>query len=119
MRHKRLVLELMSVAAATLDLELLDYDFYLFVEARTGQDALVRHMSEGALGVAVAGGQVPDVTGCTASVRSASAPPRLTLEEATGRLDLSSGFIAASLHAVPVVPATTLSVSCAPNAVAA
>jgi ribosome-associated translation inhibitor RaiA len=88
-RHKRLALEPMSVAEAALHLDLLDYDFYLFVEAETGQDAVVWHRPDGALGLAVAGGQLPDLTGCTVSVRPAPPPSRLTLEEATGRLDLT------------------------------
>lgn len=89
-RHKQLALTPMSVAEAALDLELLDYDFYLFVEAQTSQDALVwRRPAGGGLGLAVAGGQSPDLTGCTMPVRPASAPPRLTVSEATGRLDLT------------------------------
>jgi hypothetical protein len=88
-RHKLLALAPMPVAEAALEMELLDYDFYLFVEAQTGEDALVWRRPEGGLGVAVAGGRPPDVTGCAVPVRPASAPPRLTLEEATGRLDLT------------------------------
>lgn len=88
-RHKQLALTPMSVAEAALDLELLDYDFYLFVETQTGQDALVWRRPEGALGLAMAGGQLPAVTRCAVPLWPASAPPRLTLEEATGRLDLT------------------------------
>jgi len=88
-RHKRLALTPMSVAEAALDLDLLDYDFYLFVEAETGRDALVWRRLEGTLGLAVAGGRLPNVTACAVSVQPAPAPPRLTPKEATGRLDLT------------------------------
>ncbi|HZD02332.1 MAG TPA: sigma 54 modulation/S30EA ribosomal C-terminal domain-containing protein [Actinomycetes bacterium] len=88
-RHKRLALAPMSLEEAALDLELLDYDFYLFVEAETGQDALVWHRPQGALGLAVAAARLPDVAGRALSVQPAPAPPRLTIEEATGRLDLT------------------------------
>jgi hypothetical protein len=88
-RHKQLALTPLSVAEAALDLELLDYDFYLFVEAETGQDALLWREPEGALGVAVAGGRRPDASGCTMPLRPAPPPARLSLDEATGRLDLT------------------------------
>ncbi len=88
-RRKQLALMPMSLEEAAVDLELLDYDFYLFREAETGQDALVRRSPEGTLGLAVSGGQAPNLNGCTVPVRPAPAPPRLTLEEATGRLDLT------------------------------
>lgn len=89
-RHKQLALTPIPVAEAAVDLELLDYDFYLFVEAETGQDALVwRRPGGGGLGLAVAGGQFPDLAGCAVAVRRAPAPPHLTVSEATGRLDLT------------------------------
>jgi len=88
-RHKRLALAPMSLEEAVLDLELLDYDFYLFVDATTGEDALVWRQPDGTVGVAVAGGRRLDTTGCTAPVQLAPAPPRRTLGEATGRLDLT------------------------------
>ncbi len=74
---------------AALDLELLDFDFYLFVEAQTGQDALVWRGPDGALCLAMTGGRPADTTGCAVAVQPAPAPPRLTLGEATGRLDLT------------------------------
>lgn len=88
-RHKRLALEPMSVEEAALDLDLLDYDFYLFMEAETGQDAVLWRRPDGALGLAVVGGQLPDLAGCTVPARPVQPPPRLTLEEATGRLELT------------------------------
>jgi ribosome-associated translation inhibitor RaiA len=88
-RHKQLALTPRTVAEAALDLDLLDYDFFLFVEAQTGQDALLWREPEGALGLAVAGGQRPDASGCTVPLRPAPPPPRLRLDEATGRLDLT------------------------------
>jgi hypothetical protein len=87
-RHKWLALAPMSLAEAALELELLDYDFYLFVEAETGQDALVWRRPEGGLGVAAAAGRLAGVSGGTIPVQPAPAPPRLTTGEATGRLDL-------------------------------
>jgi hypothetical protein len=89
-RHKRFALAPMSVEEAALDLDLLDYDFYLFMEAETGQDAVMWRRPDGALGLAVAGGQLPDLTGCTVPARAVQPPPRLTPEEATGRLELTA-----------------------------
>jgi len=88
-RHKRLTLEPMSVAEAALDLELLDYDFYLFVEAETRRDALLWRRPDGVLGLAVTGGRLPNLAAGSVPVEPAPAPPALTAEEATGRLDLT------------------------------
>jgi ribosome-associated translation inhibitor RaiA len=88
-RHKGLALASLSLAEATLDLDLLDYDFYLFVEAETGQDALLRRRPDGPLGLATASGQLPDVAGCPVPVQPDPPPPHSTPEEATRRLELT------------------------------
>ena len=88
-RQQRLALEPVSLEQAAADLELLDYDFHLFLEAETGHDALVWRGPGGGLGLAVCGGRSADLSGCAVSVQLAPAPPRLTPEQATRRLDLT------------------------------
>jgi ribosome-associated translation inhibitor RaiA len=88
-RRRQPALTPVAVAEAALDLDLLGDDFSLFTETETGQDAVVWRQPDGALGVAVAGERLPGLGGCGVPVRAAPAPPRLTVSEATRRLDLS------------------------------
>ncbi|WP_168200834.1 HPF/RaiA family ribosome-associated protein [Allokutzneria sp. NRRL B-24872] len=67
-RRKTYAAEPMSVLDARVDMDLLDHDFYLFVDQETGRDAVVAHDD---------------------TVLDADAAPVLTVAQAVERLDLS------------------------------
>ena len=86
-RHKAYALARQSPEEAITELELLDYDFYLFTERATGQDSVLYRTADGYRLAQVRprpGGLGPVHTAVTVSEHPA---PRLTLAAATTRLE--------------------------------
>jgi ribosome-associated translation inhibitor RaiA len=91
-RHKAIADEPMSVDEAVFDMDILDYDFYLFTDLATGHDALVRRTTDGQVELAMLSGDAADgATSATLVVRSSVPPPTLTLGEARDWLEQSGG----------------------------
>jgi ribosome-associated translation inhibitor RaiA len=86
-RHKAYGLARQSPEEASTELELLDYDFYLFTERATGQDSVLYRTADGYRLAQVRprpGGLGPVHAAVTVSEHPA---PRLTLAAATARLE--------------------------------
>jgi len=84
LRRKSFALESASVDEAVFDMESLGHDFYLFVEAGTGRDAVVHRLDDG--GYAVSGvppARLPDEV--------AAEPDQPELDEAQARQRLDAG----------------------------
>jgi hypothetical protein len=95
-RRKAYPLAVQSVGAATFTMDLRDYDFHLFVDEETGQDAVV--IRGGPAGYRLAADR-PELLDHRSSGMAAESPavvlPRLTLPEATRQLDAGdAGFLA-------------------------
>ena len=86
-RHKTYMLDRLTCDEAALDLEQLDYDFHLFAEAATGQDSILYRTGGGY--------RLSQVTPQPARLGPMSVPvsfspaaaPRLTVAQATSRLE--------------------------------
>lgn len=85
LRRKVVDLEPMTVDAAAYEMDLLGHDFYLFRDARTGSDALLRHRPDGTYGLAEVGHAW--VTPAQGQLAIDVGPPRLTEEQALERLN--------------------------------
>jgi ribosome-associated translation inhibitor RaiA len=81
-RHKSYALEPLTPAEAADQMDLLDYDFHLYVDADTGREALVERMEGGDVHVRLA----PDGVG---SSDARPAVPTLDVDEAARSLDLA------------------------------
>ncbi len=69
-----------------MQMEMLDHDFYLFVDSATGRDAVVQRLPDGAYEVSRAAGdedEPQDIMG----LRTGPRPPTQTLASAVERLD--------------------------------
>ncbi len=87
-RRKTFAAEPLTVDEAAYEMELLDHDFFLYTDAESGEPALVRRLDAG---YAVQGGAGPEaVAKAAADVALEPPPPRLTDEEARGRLDVDA-----------------------------
>ena len=85
-RRKTFAAEPLTVDEAAFDMESLDHDFFLYIDAGTGEAAVVRRLADG--GYAVQGGAAPEAVGrAAADVVLDPPPPRLSDEEARARLD--------------------------------
>lgn len=87
-RHKILSVEEETPDEAVFDMEMADYDFFLFRDLASGQDALVEAGSEGAYRLTRL--EPVDLDGGPSAypfVVSAQAPPELSVDEAIERLD--------------------------------
>ena len=80
-KRKSFVLEPMTPDEAADEMELLDHDFFLFVDRDTGADALVHRRQDGSYGVL---GPTADAVG-----PEGARPPVLTAAQAKERLELS------------------------------
>lgn len=89
-RHKTFAPEPMLADEAAFDLQLLDHDFYLFVHQPTGADAVVHRLGDDGFGLMADTDEDPvgDVA-TAAQITVEPRPPRLSLDEATERLDAS------------------------------
>ena len=91
-RHKSFTTAEATVDEAIFDLEALDYDFFLFSDLASGQDAVVHRLPGGVYGLQFRAG--PDdgsVDDTAAAVEVNPEPaPWLTLSEARDRLDVTS-----------------------------
>lgn len=86
-RHKDLSLARMTVDEAAFDMEMLDYDFYLFVEESTGIDTVL-YRTEAGYRLAQMEKSMSDVPlGAVAATISPRPATALTPEEATRRLN--------------------------------
>lgn len=83
-KRKTYLLEPMTPDQAAEEMELLDHDFYLFVDADTGADALVHRRHDGSFGVL---GPTADATG---QHEHCGAPPVLTVPQARQRLETTT-----------------------------
>jgi len=87
MRHKAYALARQSPEEASTELELLDYDFYLFTERVTGQDSVLYRTADG-YRLAQDRPRPGDLGPVHAAVTVSEHPaPRLTLAAATARLE--------------------------------
>ena len=89
-RHKAFTLRVATPDEAAFDMELADYDFFLFTEAATGEDSVLYRDPAGGYRLAQVHPR-PDRLGPTATPLTVSehAAARLTVEEAVDRLHLS------------------------------
>ncbi len=90
-RHKSFSADAATVDEAIFDLEALDYDFFLFTDLATGQDAVVHRRPGGTYGLQYrsAPGDEPIEETVAAVDVSPEAAPWLTLTEARDRLDVT------------------------------
>lgn len=102
-RHKAFSLPRTTVDEAAFDMDLLDYDFYLFTEMDSGQDSVVYRVlqatdTDASVGSPqyrlaqlrpLPGQRVPDRPSAVVFSRSPVPAPRLTVPEAVDRLDLT------------------------------
>lgn len=75
---------------AAFDLEMLDYEFHLFVELDSGADAVIHHMpdrNEVSFGLVVAGEVTLDVADLAVPVHLGPSPPALDIDDAVRRLE--------------------------------
>jgi ribosome-associated translation inhibitor RaiA len=79
-KRKTFVLTPMTPEEAADEMELLDHDFYLFIDAETGADALVHRRHNGDFGV------LGPTAGAAGPQGSCSRPPILTAAQAKERL---------------------------------
>lgn len=86
-RHKTFALAPMTADEASLDLELLGHDFYLFTEAHTRTEAVLHVLDDGGLELLVMEGvERPD--DCSPSIGMGAHGAVVTLPEAEERLDV-------------------------------
>lgn len=83
-KRKTYLLEPITPDQAAEEMDLLDHDFYLFVDADTGADALVHRRHDGSFGVL---GPTADATG---EHEHCGAPPVLTAPQAKQRLETTT-----------------------------
>ncbi len=84
-RHKSFATEPMTVDEAAYEMELLDHDFYLYLDVSSGSPALVHRLPGGGYGLqAVAPAEAP------ATVSHEVAPPTLSDAEARDRIEADS-----------------------------
>jgi ribosome-associated translation inhibitor RaiA len=88
-RHKAIADEPMSVDEAVFDMDILDYDFYLFTDLATGRDALVRRTADGQVELSMLSAAMNRAASAALVVPSSVPPPTLTLDEARDWLDES------------------------------
>ena len=90
-RHKTISDESMTVDEAVFDMDLLDYDFYLFNDLASGQDCVLRRNGDGGVELQVLrpADFAPPVTRTPVAVR-AGAPATLTVDEARAWLELTA-----------------------------
>lgn len=81
-RHKSFASEPMTVDEAAYEMDLLDHDFFLYLDAESGGPALVHRLPPGGYGV-----QGAAATDAVATVTFEAMPPTLTDEEARTRLE--------------------------------
>jgi ribosomal subunit interface protein len=89
--HKSFALATMLPDEAVYEMEALDYDFFLFTDAETGEDALVHRREDGTYGLMqITPSGDERLARCAFPLVLDPAPaPELTLEQATARLDAS------------------------------
>ena len=86
MRRKTFALGRCTPEDAAVQMEMLDHDFYLFVDSDTGRDALVHRLLGGAYELTRAT-SVADEPHDIVEFRTGQRPPTLTLESAVERLN--------------------------------
>ena len=91
-RHKSFAPGDMTPDEAALDMALLDYDFFLFVEIETGRDALLVETEDGALLLYRLDGALPTLTSTVNQIEVAgTTTPQLAVSEAIDLLNASGG----------------------------
>ena len=91
-KRKTIADEPMTVDEAVFDMDLLDYDFYLFTELASGQDAVVSRSPNDGLELQVLHPERMEPPVTTAPVALRSAPtPTLTVEDAREWLEAGDG----------------------------
>ncbi len=86
--HKSFAVDELTLDEAAFDLEQLDYDFYLFRDLATGEDAMIQHGPGGSLVLSLLRPATVDRQPTAVKLEvSDVAAPRLTIDEAIERLD--------------------------------
>lgn len=85
-RHKTYALRHLTVEDAALELDVLDFDWLLFTELRTGADAVIERRGDG-YGLRVAG-EPPPTDGLAVPIEVIDAVPTMQLAEAVSALDV-------------------------------
>lgn len=89
-RHKTFAIEDMEAEEAAFDMEMLDYDFYLFRELGTGSDAVIEREDGGGPVLHRSGAGTPgDVGPASRYAVSAEPVPTMTADDALERLNVS------------------------------
>ena len=83
-KRKTYLLEPMTPEQAADEMDLLDHDFFLFVDGDTGADALVHRRHGGSVGV------LGPTAGATGPYESCGAPPVLTAAQGRERLEVTT-----------------------------
>jgi ribosome-associated translation inhibitor RaiA len=87
-RHKSIANEPLSIDEAVFDMDILDYDFYLFSDLATGHDAVVRRTDDGRVEVSMLALDGTDGLVSTAPVVVLSVvPPSLTVDQSRDWLE--------------------------------
>jgi ribosome-associated translation inhibitor RaiA len=89
LRHTTFSRQPVSIEEAAGELALLDYDFHLFTEAGTGQDAVLWRRPAGALWLSLAGPRAPELADCAVPVEAQPPPTARTERQAIELLDLT------------------------------
>lgn len=85
-RHKSFALGRTTPENAVVEMEMLDHDFHLFVDADTGRDAVVHRTQDGEYRMQRAGDDAP-TAGSSPIGLDPQRPPVVTVKEAIARLD--------------------------------
>jgi RNA polymerase-binding transcription factor DksA/ribosome-associated translation inhibitor RaiA len=89
-RRKTFALDDLTVDEAAFDMELLDHDFYLFIELATGVDAVMHHRPDGRLGLRrLHPVDLPAAAAAVEVVLEAEGAPSLGWDEAVEWLDVA------------------------------
>ena len=86
-RHKTFAPEAMHPDEAAFDLQLLDHDFYLFVDEATSRDAVIHRLADEGFGLMVDSDDVTVADELAVDVTIEPSPPRLTFDAAVERLE--------------------------------
>ena len=86
-RHKTFAPEAMQPDEAAFDLQLLDHDFYLFVDEASGRDAVIHRLADEGFGLMVDDGEAVVADDLAITLTLEPRPPRLVLDAAIERLE--------------------------------
>ena len=88
MRRKTFSLGHLQPAEAAAEMELLEHDFHLFIDDRSGGDAVIYRKSDGRYAV-MGSGNGSKLANANPAIVNQPGPPTLTLAEAVERLNVT------------------------------